>query len=691
LQKNGHLIRLQEQPFLLLAALLDRAGEVVTREELRALLWPGDSFGDFDQGLNTAINKVREALGDSAGSPSFIETLPKRGYRFIHPIAAEPATAPDDAPPVLQQSAEVSRSLIPLAAIVIVGISMLAIVWTRWPRQDTEIPLRRFSVEELAEDNLTPDVRRVAISPNGKHIAFINGDGQSRLWIRDLNQQEARAVEGTEGALSAFWSPDSSAIGVSTLGRLRTFSVAGESMATVVDLPGTYISGGSWSPDGRSIVFAAGPPASLYIVAAVGGTPSLLLSPQMLSGPNTAEEERGVTVRGCIAHPHFLPAKYGSSVVFTWFGEKTELMLIDLKNRHTRVIGEGSHPFYSPSGHLLYRSGSDLWFRSFSAERMQFAGEASRVARGAVDPTVAADGTLVYRDEVNHQLVWFDRTGTRIGKATEPAKRIYYPSLSTDGRQVAMELWEPDNLEVWVADLQRATRIRLTSHPATDVVPVWSPRGDQIAFSSYRAGDTDIFVRRSDAGSQETALAATPLSERASDWSQDGQYILYSVRTPANGLDIRYMKRTERAWESNSLLETAFNERSPKFSPDGRYIAYISDESGRDELYVQPFPSGRRKWPISSGGASQVRWSRSNELFYTEGRTLITVSVKTKPAFAAGARTPLFSHSRFTSGTDAHYDVSHDGQRIILPDTLAPRPPNIHLVQNWLAEFRERQ
>ena len=695
LRKNGRPVRLQEQPFLVMAALLDRAGEVVTREELRERLWPGDSFGDFDQGLNTAINKLREALGDSAANPRFIETLPKRGYRFTHPLEAEPAVSSVGVAHVGQQWWPAPKLLVPIAAILAIGTFVFAVLWIRRPAHNSQLPLRRFSIRGPATVGMTPSIRLVAISPNGRHIAFVGGEGAGRLWIHDLDRAQRRVVEGSEGAISPFWSPDSKMIGFTSTGKLRKVSATGGPVITLCDMPDhPYVSGGSWSPDGDSIVFAAGSPSSLYIVPAAGGAPTLLVSPQMLDYRAGGEEpERRGRAFAWIVQPHFLSAENGSAaLLFTYFSDKSVLILRDFKTGHHRVLGPGSNPFYSSTGHLVYRAGTDLWCRRFSPKQSQFTGEAFRVARNAADPTIAADGTLVYRDEPTQQLVWLDRSGARIEALRISAKRIFYPTLSSDGHRVAAEFWDEENLDVWVSDLLRATRIRLTSHPATDILPVWAPDGDSVAFSSYRAGNTDILLRRADAGSDETTLAAMPTSERVSDWSHDGQYILYSLQHPRNGHDLWYLKRNaDGRWESYPLLETSFNEKCPKLSPDGRFVAYLSDESGRNELYVRPFPTGGRKWPISSGGAAQIRWSRrSGELFYTEAHTLIAVGARTMPEFAVGATTRLFSHAGFTDVADSNYDVSADGQRVLLPEKVETEEPMIHVVQNWFAEFQRR-
>jgi Tol biopolymer transport system component/DNA-binding winged helix-turn-helix (wHTH) protein len=681
LRKNGRPVRLQEQPFQVLAALLDRAGEVVTREELRERLWPSDSFGDFDQALNVAINKLREALGDSAANPRFIETLPKRGYRFTHPLEAAVAREPGGQ--VQRQPWLQPKLLVPIAAVAMIATTAFAVLWVRRPFPEPQLPLRRFAIRRPVPLRTQRIVSLVSVSPNGKHVAIIGDEAERKLWIQDLDQRHPRVIEGSEAAVSPFWSPDSNMIGFAAAGKLKKVSVKGGPVLPLCDMADSVVYGGSWSPDGGSIVFAAGSPSALYVVPATGGTAKLLVSAQMLE-----PQPKG---GGWVVQPYFLPAGARDSVVL--FVYHRTLMAWDLKTGQHHIIGPAGDFSYSSTGHLLYRSGTDLWARLFSSKQLRFEGEAFLVARNATDPSVASDGTLVYRDAVVEQLAWLDRRGTRIGTVGQPAGLFTYPTLSPDDRRVAVETLENDNLDVWVNDIARGTRIRLSSDPAAEITPAWAPGGDRVAFSSYRAGSTDIYVRSADAGSEEKPLPATRFNERVSDWSRDGQYILYSLLHPKNGFDLWCLKRiAEDNWEPHPLLETAFNEKIPKLSPDGRYVAYLSDESGRDEVYVRQFPAGGHKWPVSSHGASQIRWSRNGqELFYAETGALIAVPVKTISVFAAGPATRLFSHIALTSaGTEPNYDVSADGQRILLPDVVGPERMT-HVVQNWFAEFRDRR
>ncbi len=465
-------------------------------------------------------------------------------------------------------------------------------------------------------------------------------------------------------------------------------------------MPQTTFFNATWSPDGQTIVFSVGDLSGLYEVPASGGTAKVLLSPEMIKPPlDEMSADRGRRPIGFF-NPRFLPPKARRRVLVFAFGYySSTLMIQDLDTGRREILGPGSKPFYSPSGHLLYWSGwaaSELWARPLSLDSLRTTGEPFLVARSATDPTVAADGTLVYVDAFSVQLVWLNRQGAKSGTVGQPVPGAFYPALSPDGRFIAVETLENANLDVWVYDIARGARTRLTADPATDILPTWSPSGEEVAFSSYRTGNIDIYLRRADAGAGEKALPATAQSERVSDWSRDGQYILYSLLDPKTGYDLWYLKRNDKgAWESHQFLQSSYHERAPKLSPDGRYVAYLSNESGRNEAYVRPFPQGGRKWPISTNGASQVRWSRSGrELFYSEAGTLVAVPVRTDPQFAAGPATRLFSHPALTNqanSTEPNYDVSADGQRILLPERVGGQERMIHVVQNWFAEFRDQK
>ncbi len=293
LRKSGMRVRLQEQPFQILAMLIKRPGEVVTREELRQKLWADDTFVDFDQGLNRAINKIREALGDSASNPRFVETLPRRGYRFI---ASVPVVGPTTVPPsdlragarhsepaspdhLLREQAvgkaepPAWRLQIGLVATLVAAVAVIVALWLHSPEPHQQRDVVRFT--------LTPgtNVCKPVISPNGRHIAYIACEEQRKLWIWNLNRGEPREIDGTEGAEFPFWSPGGDFIGFAAGGELKKVSVTGGPAVTLCPLA-RELWGGTWSPDGKTVVFAEMFEGALYEVPSTGGTPKRLIQPE---------------------------------------------------------------------------------------------------------------------------------------------------------------------------------------------------------------------------------------------------------------------------------------------------------------------------------------------------------------------------------------------------------------------------
>ena len=316
---------------------------------------------------------------------------------------------------------------------------------------------------------------------------------------------------------------------------------------------------------------------------------------------------------------------------------------------------------------------------------------------------MAQDGTLVYVEVSEsssiRQLAWFDREGNKVEEIGQPREGIRFPALSPDGGRVAVT--EASVGDVWVEDLVRGTRTRVTNSSGSDFRPVWSPEGDQVAYTSLRSGNFDTYLRQADGGGQEEEIAVNPHNEWLSDWSRDGKYLLGSHSPEAEtGRDLWYFERTEGNDSSKPrpFLQEPATQSSPILSPNGRYVAYLSNESGQREVYVLPFPEGGRKVTVSTNGGTQIRWRRDGqELFYVQDGTLMAVSLSTEGEFSAGSPEPLFAHSRLKSqARTPQYDVSLDGQRFILPGTVGGDPgeaagPRIRVVENWYEEFRDRE
>ncbi len=584
-----------------------------------------------------------------------------------------------------------------LLAVTVIASLALAFAYFRQPAP--EAPLRRFAITPAVDVPTSATEAGVAVSPNGKHIAYTGAGAAGKLWIRDLDQSQPRVLEGTDGAVLPFWSPDSAFVGFAAGGELKKVALAGGIPIRLCPLPSSVFAGGSWSADGQSIVFSSGD-WDIYEVPARGDEVNLVIAKESDS------TEDGPT--GFLARPHFLPAEAGPRLLVYSFGGNPgrTLMVQDLAGGRREVLGPGSHPFYSSSGHLIYQSdlGADeLWALPFSLSSLSAVGEAFPITQNGSGPTVATDQTLVYLDGLGQQLqklAWFDRAGEKIGEIGSPQLGYHFPELSPRDQRVAVSTLEGGNRDVWIWEVSRGVKNRLTFSEATERAAVWSPTGAELAFMSNRTGNYNIFLRKADGSDEPRPVAAGPHNEFATDWSQDGRYLVYGNRDPETGIDIRYLERKGDGadWEQHPYLQTPYGERNAKLSPDGGLVVYQSNESGRDEIYVRPFPEGGGRTAVSTDGGTQPRWSTDGtEIFYVEGSTLVAVQVSTRPDFSVGSVTRLFEHRALTRQAAwpfAQYDVSADGRRFVFPvpiDEEAEQKVSIRVVENWYEEFRDRE
>ena len=569
--------------------------------------------------------------------------------------------------------------------LAVAVVALLAVSFVHFRESPPEVPLRRFALKPPQGFGASFYSNYVAVSPDGKHVGFIGG-AERALWVQDLDQRQPRLIDGTEGAVDLFWSPDSEFIGFvaggtefGAGGELKKISRQGGIAVAVCQVPPSHFHGGYWSPDGRSIVFSSGNPHSIYEVPAAGGTPEVIIAPE---DPETSSG--GPT--GVIVWPRFLPPEAGDRVLVFGFGDQIELtmMVQDLDTGWREILGTGVFPVYSPSGHIVYQPSpltTDLWALPFSLDTLKASGQAFPVSANSRGPTVADDQTLVYLDGTGlgrEQLVWLDRSGNKTGEIGVTRQKFYGPALSPDGRFVAVQTTEGTDRDVWVYDVTRGVGTLLSPGPEYDYGPSWSPSGDEVTFTSLRMGPTksngDIILVKADGGGEEQVLVATTETESVFDWSHDGKYILYDTLDQENGIDLWYLERNEDGWTPRPFLRTSFDEAIPRFSPDGRHIAYVSNESGQNEVYVERFPEGGQKVTVSSGGGKGARWSRNGkELFYVEGDALIAVSVSTGSSFSVGSTTRLFDHASLKN-SPVPYDVSPTDSDLSYPSRWAEKP-----------------
>ena len=593
-----------------------------------------------------------------------------------------------DVTPVLKRRVRLYQAIAAVAAM-----AALVLVISPFREAPPANPTRRFAVSGVRDSRFS---NTAAVAPNGEHIAFV-GDGPSRkLWVQDLDQQQPRVIEDTEGAREPFWSPDSNFIGFAARSELRKVPVQGGAAIRICPLPGVTW-GSTWSSDGKVIVFSSGDPPVLYEAPTGGGAAKVLLSSDdmdLIPGEPTAAP--------LLASPHFLPPQAGPRVLVFTFGTVSAqtLMVQDLDSGRREVLEPGVKPAYSPSGHLVYQAGTtayELWALPFSLSDRKATGDPFLVSENGRGTTVAGDGTLVYVDHVPSmsQLAFVDRAGALKEQIGQPMEDVFNLALSPDGRSVAFSAALDFNRDIWIHDLERNLRNRLTNAPEIDYSPVWSAKGDEVGFTSDRMGrDYDIFRQRVDGTAEPEVLVGSPVREVAGDWSGDGKYLIYRRMNPQTRADLWYLLREGADWTPHPFVQTPASENGPRFSPDSRYVAYVSNQSGRQEVYVRPFPEGETVSRISRNGGRHPRWNpNGKELFYVEGTALIAVPVSVSPSFSPGEPIRLFDADALRGGANPPgYDVSPDGQQFIIARPVGDAPqPSIRIVQNWYEEFRDRE
>ena len=696
LRKRGVRVRLQDQPSRVLQALLEKPGETVTRDALKDRLWADDEFVEFDKSLNTAIQKIRQALGDSAESPRFLETVPRQGYRFIAPVDESqqvPPAEPTEVGPTI--SRERLFWVGAVFALVLAGVAVGTLIGPTSADPENR-PVRKFTITPELPPGI-PGVRRPRPSPDGRYVAFGHSPmtpHTRRVVIWDAVQDEFDALEVETGAV--FWSPDSGSVGLVGNSRVRSVDLLTGFERVVTswpDKPGWFTAGATWSPDGKTIVFAAGPSwvgQRLHRTDAAGGGYEALFT------PSQEEVDRGLG----FFYPSFLPDFRGrQSLLYAegvLFAADIGVVNLETGERRTIVSGDATFgfPMYSASGHVVYNeAGGRIWALPFSVESLKPTGAPFVIAESAGDHGISGHGMLVYGKPTpgsTMQLGWRDRSGNQLGLIGEAHEVIQLPVLSPDGQEVVVLGRENGVQDIWVHEVERPVKRRITFDATHNDRPTWHPSGNRLTFSAGTVGRSDIWISASDGSGEPALFYESPASDFGFEWSADGKYLVGS-----GSHFLFYLKEKDAGdgWEKVVLEDDQFDHVGPELSPDGLYLAYQSDKSGRDEVYVRPFPEGGREWLISVNGGAQPRWQgKGDEIFYVEGDTLMAVPVTLHPVFTHGSPERLFEGDGVFYGRGQRYDVSGDGLRFVVVEGADQRDAKqVQVVQNWYEEFRDSE
>jgi len=525
----------------------------------------------------------------------------------------------------------------------------------------------------------------LSVSPDGSKLAFVAADsiGHSMLWLRDLDSQTAQPLPGTDDAFMPFWSPDSRFVAFTAGAGIKKVAIAGGPAQTVTASPATM--GGAWNRDGV-VLFAPSVAGPILRVSSVGGSATPVTS---------LDATRRETGHGW---PHFLPdGRHFLYLALSGNPENTGIYVGSLDSKETKLIlNVNSSPLYSPPGYLLFVRDGTWLAQPFDADRLQLKGDPTPIAEGVqfgspyggAAVSASQNGVLAYRLAANAQLklVWVDRKGGEQPLSTPP-HNYRNPRLSPDGQRVSITIDELGGQE-WLLDISRGTLTRLTFEGNYNGGTAWTPDGKRITFASNRAGPQNLFCQQADGSGGAERLTISNRGEVAGSWSPDGQTLAFQQGGPPTGFDISIFHLGER--KAEPFLQSRFNEIAPRFSPDGRWLAYASDESGRYEIYVQPYPGPGGKRQISTEGGMEPVWARNGELFYRNGKKLMVAQTMTHPSFSAGNPKVLLEGDYATYLTMPNYDVTADGKRFLFLKAGQQTQKEISLVVNWTEEFKQR-
>jgi eukaryotic-like serine/threonine-protein kinase len=716
LLRNGSKIKLTDQSFCVLAMLLERPSELVTREEIAKRLWPTDTFVDFDHGMNNAVNRLREALGDSADSPRFIETLPRRGYRFIAKtdgIRSVDATnrfevpaegAADPAALLIQPALPKWRRHRWMLWAIPIFAALVVLIAPKLERAPLPPSSRTFVLPpEGTTFNLIGDSGgSVALSADGTKLAFVavNSKATALLWVRELRKLSADAIEGTEGASFPFWSPDGRSIAFFADGKLKKISLDGGPAVTLCEAP--FGRGGDWDSSGV-IIFAPASHSGIYRVSQTGG----------VATPITTVD---TTIHTTHRWPKFLPdGEHFIYLAANHFDDATHngVYRASLDGKENEFLIATNADATYEAGYLFFMRKDVLMAQRFDPKRGRLEGEARpTVEKVLYDPSIwkavfdtSANGVMAYQLGVRTQgsrFIWYDRSGKELRALGDPSY-CWDPRLSHDGKKLGFSMAKPSHgySDVWVLDIDRGVKTRITADEYDNGPPVLTRDGSRVIFAGKRK-HYNLYTAAADGRETPRLVLEDPVSDIwPLDLSPDGRFLLF-------GKGVQIGKARSQLWvyamngdtPPYRLLGGDALELEGQFSPDGRWIAYSSNQSGREEIYVIRFDSATtgyktgdargKRWKISSSGGSRPRWRQDGrELFYVSPeRIIVAVPMRLKGSeFDMGEPQSLFYSNSLVSLVTVDYDVSPDGKEILVNVSTPERAAPITIVENWPSDF----
>jgi eukaryotic-like serine/threonine-protein kinase len=545
-------------------------------------------------------------------------------------------------------------------------------------RRPTAQPTLRLAVNLPPSGSLAQNQTAV-LSPDGQMVvmSLVDAEGKARLWIRRLSSDTAQPMLDTDGAINPFWSPDSQYVGFFAIdGRVRKILAAGGDRSEAVTATSWSVYGGTWSRAG-TILFSSGH-LGLYQVSASGGT--------AVKVPIAGNGEANYR------WPSFLPD--GKHVLVTSNSPSGGIFAVSVTTGEVQPVlpGENGQAQYVEPGYLLFLRGGTLLAQPFDLRSLHATGSAQSIAESvSFGFSAPGNGLLLFQRASQAQLTWVDPEGKKLSTVGDPGY-LSSPYLSPDGRYAMVTVVPPGqkNQKLWLFDLDRGTASPFTFGDGDDLYPAWSPDSQRVAFCSTRGGaQEDIYVKPVGGGSSEQLLLGGEGNKEPDRWSADGRYIIYdNIGNKATGTDV-WALPTFGDRKPFPVVQTPATDFYGNLSPDGKWAAYESDESGRGEIYVVPFPGPGGKWQISTGGGIAPVWPPGNELFYeTADAKLVAVEFATRGAdFIVGKSRPLLGGRSLASvnGIDVN---RHDKRWLMAMPVGEPNASPLILTTNWTAMLK---
>ena len=604
----------------------------------------------------------------------------------IQKILADPSGVLAQPPSLALRQSKLRLILPWITAVLGIVVGGIAV----WKLKQPELgQVVRFDYDLPRDQQFLPGTApHLAVSPDGTQFAYSTTEG---LYLRQINEMDARLVPGTKVGQWPCFSPNGKWISYFSRADKKLMKIPNSGGTPMALCDVTNFGGASWDTDSAIVYGTAG---GIMRISADGGIPEVIVR---------AEKEMPL-------YPQVLPNR--KSVLFTLYGTPLKIFLQSIESGKRSELFVGDSARYLPTGHIIYASGNSLFAVPFDPGKPEALGGPVSVVNGVLriplfsDYAVSESGTLVYVPgssvtAVHRTLVWVDRNGKE-EPLQAPPDSYMDPRISPDGTKLALSIGDRlTNTDIWIWDLIRKTMTRLTFESTHATLPLWTPDGKRIVFSSHRDPAHGIYWRFADGTGKEERLASRQDRNLfPASWAGDRSMLLVETAPPGtSSFDIGAISM-EGKREFRLSLQENYVESRAQVSPNGRWMAYASDESGRNEIHVRPFPDVQKgKWPVSTSGGDSPLWTRdSRELLYRNGDAVMAVSVKTDPDFRLEPPRILFRGTYVASEIKSYpdpsntWDISPDGRRFLMIKEAGAEgsPRKINIVLNWLDELKQR-